>query len=407
MRALLAALVVGLLGLLGARLGFRADRGPVSIRLVLSTGTHFLLIGFLLGPHGADLLGPRLLDAFSPAIVLGLGWIGLMFGMQFDSSVMETLRPSEVAGAAAQAAVAFVVLAAVGLGLTRGLLGAGEEATLLVLCAAAIAAISTPTGLAIVFGSAPVRGDLSRLLSVAGSLDGAVGLGALALVLALFHPWVPPGAIAPPVLRWLLVSVLIGVLGGWLLVSLLRIRPRRPELVLFLIGLGLLAAGAEAFFYLSALFGSAVAGVFVARASPASRRLQDALVRWEKPVHIIFLLLSGALLRWPGWEVVPLVVAYVFLRAAAKFAGGLAALPALPAGERTPALGLGLLAQGGLSIAMAVSIRHILAVSGGRALDLFFATVILGVTLSEIVGPPVIRQLLARRGELLVDAGGA
>ncbi len=404
MRALLAALVVALLGLLGARLGFRSDRGPVSIRLLLSTGTHFLLIGFLLGPHGADLLRPGLLDAFSPAIVLGLGWIGLMFGMQFDADVMETLRPSEVIGATAQAVVAFALLAAAGVGLGRGVLGAGEEATLLVLCAAAIAAISTPTGLAVVFGSAPVRGGLSRLLSVAGSLDGAVGLGALALVLAFFHPRVAAGAIAAPTLRWLLISVLIGVLAGWLLVSLLRVRPRRPELVLFLIGLGLLAAGTEAFFQLSALFGSAVAGAFVARASPAGRRLQEALVRWEKPVHIVFLLLSGALLRWPGWEVVPLVVAYVLFRAGAKFAGGLAALPALPSDTRTPALGLGLLAQGGLSIAMAVSIRQLLAGSGGRALDLFFATVILGVTVSEAVGPPVIRQLLARRGELVADA---
>jgi Kef-type K+ transport system membrane component KefB len=405
-RALLAALVLALLGMLGARWGFRADRAPVSIRLVLSTGTHVLLVGFLLGPNGADLLGPGLLDAFSPAIVLGLGWIGLMFGMQFDSSVMATLRPAEVAGATAQAVVAFALLAAVGLGLVRGIPGAGKEATLLVLCTAAIAAISTPTGLAIVFGSAPVRGGLSRILSVAGSLDGAVGLGALAVVLAVLHPHTSPGGFAPPVVRWLLTSVLLGVLAGWLLVSLLRVRPRRPEMVLFLIGLGLLAAGTQAFFHLSALFGSAVAGVFVARASPASRRLQDALVRWEKPVHVVFLLLSGALLRWPGWEVVPLVLAYVVLRAGAKLAGGLAVLPALPSSQRTPALGLGLLAQGGLSIAMAVSIRHILGGSGGHALDLFFATVVLGVTVSEAVGPPIIRQLLVRRGELVTGTDG-
>jgi Kef-type K+ transport system membrane component KefB len=402
-KTLLAALVLVFLGLLGARWGFRAERAPLPMRLLLSTGTHFLLLGFLLGPHGVGLFGSGLVEAFSPAIVLGLGWIGLMFGMQFDADAMRAVRPAEIAAATTQAAVAFGLLALVGGVLVVWMPEADGQALILVLSAAAIAAISTPTGLGIVFGSAPFRGEISRLLSVASSLDGAVGLTALALVLAAFHAAVP-GGFSPPVLRWLTISVLLGVFAGWVLVSLIRVRPRRAELVLFLIALGLLAAGTQAYFQLSALFGSAVAGLFVARAEPARRRLQDALTLWEKPVHIVFLLLSGALLRWPGWEVVPLVLLYVALRAGAKLVGGLVILPSLPAGRRPRTLGLGLLAQGGLSIAMAVSIRHVFASSGGRALDLFFATVVLGVALSEVLGPPIIRRLLAGEGELAAGA---
>jgi len=400
-RALFAALVLALLGLLGARWGFRAERAPVSIRLLLSTGTQFLLLGLLLGPSGAGLFGVGLLNTFSPAIVLGLGWIGLTFGMQLDPETMAAVRPAELGAALGQAAVAFGLLACAGLFLARRL-GGGEQTRALVLCVAAIGAISTPTGLAIVFGSAPVQGSLSRLLSVAGSLDAAVGITAVAVVLAGFHPPVA-GATALSLPRWLAVSVLLGIFSGWLLASILRVRPGRPELVLFLLGLGLLAAGTQAFFGLSALFGGALAGLFVARASPARRRLQDTLSVWEKPVHVVFLLLSGALLRWPGWEVVPCVAAYVLLRAGAKLVGGLSALPVLPAADRTPALGLGLLAQGGLSIAMAVSIQHVFESRSGQALDLFFATVVLGVAISEVLGPPVIRRLLIGRGELVTD----
>ncbi|HKK08976.1 MAG TPA: hypothetical protein VKA44_08835, partial [Gemmatimonadota bacterium] len=65
------------------------------------------------------------------------------------------------------------------------------------------------------------------------------------------------------------------------------------------------------------------------------------------------------------------------------------------------------LAQGGLSIAMAVSVRHVLAPAGGRALDLFFATVVLGVALSEMLGPPIIRSVLAARGEVSDGTAGA
>lgn len=397
MKVLLAALVLALVGLLGARFGFREEAAPLPLRLVLSTGTHFLLLGFLLGPEVSGLLGPHLLESFSPAIVLGLGWIGLLFGMQFEPRALAALDRREVTAGLAQALVAFLVLAAAG---AAGVawLGGGRQALLLVLAAAAVASISTPTGLGIVFGSAPVSGALSRLLSVAASLDGAVGLGALAVVLAFFHPATPDGIVT--LLRWLAASVLLGVFAGWLLVSVTRQRPERQELVLFLLGLALLAAGTQAFFHLSALFGAAVAGAFVALVSPSPQRIQDALTRWEKPVHVIFLLLSGALLRWPGWQVVPLVVAYVLLRAGAKLAGGLTCLPALASGSRTPGLGLGLLAQGGLSIAMAISIRHVVSPAGSPALDLFFATVVLGVTVSEVAGPPLIRRLLAARGEL-------
>jgi len=398
-KALIGALALALVGLLGARFGFREEAAPLPLRLVVSTGLQFLVLGFLLGPHGTGLLGPDLLESFSPAVVLGLGWIGLTFGMQFEPGVMARIDRAELGAGLAQALAAFVLLAAVGLAVAA-LAHWGPEARLLVLAGAAVASISTPTGLAIVFGAAPAAGSLSRLLSVAASLDGAVGLAALATVLAAFHGRPAAGGSLLDALRWLAASVLLGIFAGWLLVSVTRRRPGRQELVLFLLGLALLAAGSQAFLGLSALFGSAVAGAFVARTSAASRRIQDALGRWEQPVHVVFLLLSGALLRWPGWEVVPLVAAYVLLRAGAKVLGGLAALPALPRGRRHRGLGLGLLAQGGLSIAMAVSIRHVLAPAGGTGLDLFFATVVLGVAVSEVVGPPVIRRMLAVRGEL-------
>lgn len=86
----------------------------------------------------------------------------------------------------------------------------------------------------------------------------------LAAVLAWHHPPSMMAGVPLAPLRWLAVSVLLGLLFGWLFMSLTRDRGDPREFVLFVPGLALLAAGAQAFFSVSALFGSAAADLFLA-----------------------------------------------------------------------------------------------------------------------------------------------
>jgi hypothetical protein len=71
--------------------------------------------------------------------------------------------------------------------------------------------------------------------------------------------------------------------------------------------------------------------------------------------------------------------------------------------------GLGLIPQGGISLAMAIS--GVLTYSGlqlstGSAVDLFFAIVVFGVILSELAGPFLTRNILVRAGEIREEGGG-
>lgn len=402
MKALLAVLILVLLGLLGARFGFREERGPLGLRLLFAAGTHYLLVGYALGPQALGLLTPDLLEALSPVIMLGLGWIGLLFGLQFEREALMRFRADEHLAAFGQAAVAFAVLAAGGLAALELLDVTDPLAVPLTLAGAAAGAISTPTGVALVFGSVRAAGPVTRLLSLSTSLDAAVGLGALALVLAWHHPPSVLAEIPLAPLRWLAVSILLGLVFGWLFLSLTRDRDDPREFVLFVLGLALLAAGAQAYFSVSALFGCALAGAFIANATPLGERTYEVLSTWETPVHVLFLVLSGALLRFTGWILVPLVLGYVLLRTGGKLLGGLWLTRPLPAGQRRSDLGLGLTAQGGLSVAMAVSVHHLFSrvYAGSAASDLFFATVVLGVAVCEMVGPPLIRRLLVSAGEV-------
>lgn len=399
MNTLLAVVALALLALVGARFGFQREGAPAGLRLFLASGSHFLVVGYLLGPEATGVLSPEILEALSPLIVLGIGWIGLLFGLQFDRASLARFAAREHVAAAGQALIAFAVMAGGGWILLALTGTAGPLGWTLVAAAAAAGSISTPTGLAILTDRSPAGGPVYRFLSLATSLDAAVGFLALGTALALYHP---PSILAEVPLapaRWLLLTLLLGLLFGWFFVALTREHTGQDEFVLFLLGLALISAGSHAYFSVSALLGCAVTGVVVANAGSLARRTYEVLSRWEQPVHVVFLLLSGALLRFTGWELLPLVAAYAGLRAVGKLGGGWAASHALP--RRRPDLGVGLLAQGGLSIAIAVSVRQLTsqAYPGSPLPDLFFAAVVLGVAVWELAGPPLIRGLLRRSAE--------
>ena len=79
-----STLILILLALLGARFSFSTVRVPPGPRLVFRTGTHFLLLGFVLGPQLLGLLTEDAVRQLFPLLGMGLGWIGFLFGLQLD-----------------------------------------------------------------------------------------------------------------------------------------------------------------------------------------------------------------------------------------------------------------------------------------------------------------------------------
>ena len=230
-------------------------------------------------------------QSLTPFIALGLGWIGLLFGLQFDRQTLRSFTRREHAMVIGQSIVAWTAIAA---GLVGVLLLAGysDAASIAAACAAAAAGCaSSPTGAAVVFGSARVSGPFSRLATLATSLDGATGIVFLAIVYAAVHPPSPAGLVGLGPLRWILIPVLLALLFGWLFLSLSREKPPPDEFMLFLLALALILAGASLSMATSALCASWLTGVFIANLSPLRKRVYTALARWEKPVHVLFLLL--------------------------------------------------------------------------------------------------------------------
>jgi len=401
-KTLLAALALTVLSLVGARLAFPARRSSVGVRLFLSSGSHFVVFGFLLGPRITGLLTDEVLAGLAAFVALGLGWIGLLFGLQFDRRTLKTFRRAELGLAFGEAAIAWLVLAGAG---ALALVASGLWSTTaapFVLAAAAAGCVSSPTGAAVVFGSARVRGPVARLSSLCASLDGAVGLIALAVVFAVFHPVQEPGLLDIGLLRWIVTPILLALIFGWLFYSLTRDRIGPQEFVLFLLGLALVLGGSNLVLGTSALFAAALTGMLIANVSPIRRRTFAALVAWEKPVHVLFLLLAGSLLSLSSWLILPLLIAFLSLRIGGKLLGGLPARRLVSPNPTVRQFGLALISQGGLSVAIAVSALLTLGTTIPDALPaaLMFDVVVLGVMANELIGPPLLKRVLVAGGEL-------
>jgi len=401
-RLLLTVLALALLSLVGSRLGFGSRRASLGIRLFVSAGSHYVLLGLLLGPHGAGLVTRGVTDSLAPFIALGLGWIGLLFGLQFDRQTLKAFTRREHAIVVGQSIVTWTLVAA---GLVGILLLAGrrEASSLAAVCAAAAAGCaSSPTGAAVVFGSARVSGPYSRLATLATSLDGATGIVFLAIVYAAVHPPAPVGLVDLGPVRWIVVPILLALLFGWLFLSLSREKPPPDEFMLFLLAVALILAGTSLSMAASALFTSWLTGVFIANLSPLRKRVYTALARWEKPVHVLFLLLAGTLLSLSSWYVGLFLAAYLVLRMIGKLLGGQLARPLLEPMSGSERFGATLLSQGGVSIAIAMSALLLLRATfpGSQVVPALFDATILGIILFEIIGPVMMRRVLASVGEI-------
>lgn len=406
MDPLVATLILVLLAILGARVSFSPQRVPTGPRMLLTTGVHFLVLGYLLGPGGLGLFGGDGITRLQPLVALGLGWVGLLFGMQLDRESLRQFPPSFHLLALGQAAVAFGLFLGMAMAALHLLGHGGAEARVMAWGAAATACMATPAGVAMVSTSFLARGRLRELLFFIASLDALVGVVALQVAYALYPSGTLMAGAAPrPAVLLVLLALGLGIVCGVVLVWLLRPRPGKEELVVYLLGVTALASGTALHLQLSPVFVCVVMGAVVANLDPDRTRVYQALERWEKPIYVVLLLLVGALMTIPTWWVVPLAAAYALARGAAKWMGGALMASLVPMPFPVPrSLGLGLLPQGGISLALAVSIfltySGLALPDGTAAAELVFGVIVGGVVLSELVGPVLTARLLTSAGEI-------
>ncbi|MEW6234688.1 MAG: hypothetical protein AB1656_04815 [Candidatus Omnitrophota bacterium] len=445
MNAIAGFVLILLLGFAGSRLALFRGRFSLGLQSIFLAGTEFLFIGVILGPYAANVLTESALQRLAPILSLGLGWIGLLIGLQFDRRVVRRI-PAAIWWTGA--AISLVCFSTVFLALwsARGLLlrmlplsfaddlswsrfGTLAETSFCVLLAAA-STESTYTALALAKRRTDARGETIKLLQLLTDIRAPLAIIGMGAWYCLYHisnqgtlsGIIPENAslpnkimdapldgisleafYCPPIMHgglWLAAALLLGVSLGWMLHYLTSERMESREMLLALTGSVVLSTGLAASLHLSPLFVNFIMGATLSNLPNFARgRVSNLLTAMEKPFFVIFMILTGALLP----AITPMALAFVSLYLFARVLGlyaGMRWANALFLKSKIPILprlGLAMLPQGGVAIALAIDYKLIYP---GRWADLALSVAILSVLVNQLIGPALLMRALRRSGDI-------
>lgn len=399
-RLLLAIVIISVVAILGSRIISRGSRLPFGLDHLLVSGTAYIFLGMLLGRWGLDVFDEPTLAQLQPALLFALAWIGFLYGLQFEVRQLRSLPRFYFSITAVQAAVTFIIVTLpVYLLLDRQY---PSSSSLFLLAQAVIlgstACCSAQSTLAIAARSRNLanRPQL-QLLRYISSVDGLFGLSFFALAIGAMVGAAGNGSLGGAIVQWLIATLLMAGAPALILVVLSRTRLVRQEFPLFLVGAVMLCAGMAHTIHHSPLISGMLCGVLVANFSRHRLRALAVVMPSEKPIYIILLLIIGA-----GWRpslgfTLAVWAAYFSLRLLGKLAGVRAATLAFRPQYPVPGkLGLGLVSEGGLAIAIIVSYRllHASVVS-----DALVTIIIFSVLIGELVGSRPILNLFGEGDE--------
>jgi hypothetical protein len=204
-----------------------------------------------------------------------------------------------------------------------------------------------------------VRSRVPAVLQLAARIDALIAVVAFGLVLAIFHQGdVAPGVRPPTATEWSVINLAVGVASGVLFHLFLGPRGHLDEGRLFvaLAGAIVVASGASYYLNLSPIFTNLVLGFILVNSGSAHRDVTRLLLQTERPVYLALLLFAGA--AWSPGSVDLLFIAplFVVIRVVSRFLGGaIAGGYVAPPELRAPGLGRGLLALGGIGVALALN----------------------------------------------------
>ncbi len=331
---LLIKVILGLAALLAlAYLGGHPSVVKLEKRLgiahVVTAGFPFIALGLIAAHPAVGVLTDNVLDQIMPLMNFGLGWLGFIIGTQLDMRFLDKLPSGTAVLVFLEAIMPFFVIAIV-CGLLMGVFQNQMGDTSFVrdaLVLGAAGAMSAPQIIgtrhpggwsAIAQGWSPTHG-LQALVSQLDEIAGVMGLLFLA---AYSRPDLLDVAWRLPGTAWVFVSIGLGVAIGVLAYVMLRVPKTNTESLAILLGFVAFGSGLAGYLSLSAIVVCFIAGAIVTNfPSPQHKQFLPVLLRAERPIYMVFLIIAGALWDvgdWRGWALLP---AFVIARVLGNWLG--------------------------------------------------------------------------------------
>lgn len=393
-------IVIAVVAILGANVLFRPVFRSLVASYALQTGFGYLFLGIILGPYVLNVLSSEVLQSLEPLMYLGIGWIGLFFGMQFNNRHLKVVPKLHRTAIFLESGVTWLVILC-GLLSVFVLPGVTENGDLpwsfIVLMLASAGSISSPMAVAI------LRRDIGRhsfvidVLRLITSMDGIFGIVVFGCTLCQFHFYLHDMSGHAVHAGWQLIlsGTVLGVVLGWIFILFNKQRTNENEELLILIGFVVFISGIAQLLYLSPLFLNFICGISIANMGGSHERIYRQLHTLERPLFLLIIIFAGAFLEPIAWYFLPVFLLYLVFRVVGKLCGGVFAARLF---KVRPAsifgLGYGLLPQNGITIAIALSIRSLYAGEYGTVI---MVILVLGTVFNNLIGFLFMQRLISAR----------
>ncbi|EDM80017.1 hypothetical protein PPSIR1_20359 [Plesiocystis pacifica SIR-1] len=388
-------------------------------RVAMVSGIEYAVVGALIGPqapHG--LVGPEMLEALDLLITLMLGLLGFMIGLH----ARQAMRRFEhfLAGSLSGLIVCGVVAAAC-LGLFQWIepshladpdplivvpvfaddshlyeLWASGEALWLALTLGAAACVASTTGIQNAALRWRAEGPPVTLLHDLAAAGQVIAVLVFGLALAGDRAVIAAGDYGLSIAEWAMVIAVAGGLTGLLFTIFISGAEDDLRLYVASIGVVIFAAGIGDALGVSPLFVNLVAGITVAATSGHGDRLRANLDQLEHPTSVLLMVFAG--MSWspvrPLMWLIP--AAYLLLRLGTRLWATRLAVSTFTQGVEFRRLGPGLLGQGTLAAAIALSYAQDHPATGGVVLT----AVLVPMLISDLFSSRSLRWVLANAGAI-------
>ncbi|MBC2715851.1 MAG: hypothetical protein HF978_11135 [Desulfobacteraceae bacterium] len=398
MKIFFAFLLIIFLVFSGYHLSFRKFGIPLFARTFYLTGLEFLFLGLLLGPQFLNILDVETCGALAPVSALLLGWIGMLFGFQFEISKLRRFpRVYFLAGFLESFLTLIVVFGGIYFTLPFILKISEPMRAVISVVLASAAACTAQTGLAM-FSSSKIGKNQSmiKILRYLSSIDGLVAMLAM-LPVFVFFPRSTDIAASRFLFGYDIFIAMIIFTAILILYNLFLVyRREQSELVLIIIGMVIFISGFSTVMNFSPLLSNFFVGVCLVNLTSEKEKIFTTLVSIEKPVYLLLLVFLGSAWHLQSFWALAAAGGYFVIRFTGKMIGGFSiSLLGLKMKEYPAGLGLGLIGQGGLPLAILYDFQ--------QGFQLEVADVVVGIALiaiiySDVMSPNLIGRFL-KKGE--------
>ena len=377
--------------------------------------TGYILIGILIGPGVFGVLTHEMLDHFIIIRQMAIGFIGYTIGLELK---IKKLRKTGKQVTIITLSQAFLTTILVTLAIVSYLtVTNGEYIWTYGLILGAIATATAPGPIVAVVKNFRTKGPVTDVLLPLVALDDAIGIMIFAVMLSfgvsllgvsggtnmLHMIWEPVKEIG--------LSIGIGLILGFLLVSLARKFNRDDDKVLLMMTIGIVIAaiGIGQVVHASAILLPMTVGVVLTNMieEQYEKRLTRNTDLFSAPILLGFFTLAGAELDLHVLRLIGVMgLIYVVVRVIGKVTGAYFSAKAVRAPPTVVKyLGFTLIPQAGVAIDMALTAElRFASLPGFEIIGSEIMTIVLAATvIYEVFGLIVVKQALSRAGE--IEAG--